>query len=1238
MIRHSKKDGNKKNHTPLRETIIARVAKHSRYPLDLYNTCARGSALTRPEFLQLLKDMHADGDIHINTDNLVVLPKPPPEAPEPKPPPDAPTPPREIENSTDTLLIHCLVNRSHTLKHPKQKKSLKINGYYAHPNYKISQIPLDSVCEETLLKGFQFVPGTFEWLDKRTEKRDGDIIVRKTRISDGECVSEKKSPDRTGAMKEGETTTERIIRDGDAWTAQQLFLVEFDDDTTESTLAEFIAARPFLRENAWLVTESLRSRYDDPDDETCNGQLRLRIVLCMPRAVKTIDEREWVCEALLKVLPGCDKKSAKSITNGGIGKVGAEHVKLKKIVDTDWFNTAIATGQQKKVAEAAESARLEEERKQKQVVRAAMGFTEREGELPLEALAKSDPSHFLESLGLSLKSESGKYQHWGRTEKQGDIALSVWLSEKGNYQIRVFANSIPQPPGVSDAMPLARFYCYHEFNTEEPQSGTQQWKDLNAQLANSGYGTWLSDDEFNALHAPTKKCTYTPAVRLSVSEYKRETQEIEQQQDNILAKLREWEANTRNSLIQHILNITTAAGTRKTTIGIHHIDTLLYIAQTTEEADQAFLIAERLERDAWRHRPRMYNRKNEFWHLLPLGLASNERPCIHPETCNTLAQRGHAPAISFCQERCEVYDNCRQKGFLAQTEIERKKQSVFLAWNEAFFSDEQFKSRVKLILNKEKMLVLDEADPAGLPQHRQFDLYELLSLLEAWRLPDPKAIPVFSFLENLIQTLSTAKEPEQIRDAIRECVKDVADAQRQDLDDALSKIPLGVVWDTSDEGLEAILVYGNAEKRVVVSDTRQPPKGYDGTIPVYFAEKGVEIEKLQLLTVSLDVFDRAGFLRISEDPEKAPRRFTSLVKDLQRFADSASTACHRRKSVIEFYLPPGLNAPRGITLTASDKDDLIREGYRGTGIEVETLTGLPPPFKSGCKYFQISTGRYTAKTALLKKEDGALTGIHSIFKRTLDVILKVADRYEVLVVAPKDALNAQLDPRIESLHTHPKIEAINHHHAEGRNDYQHCDAVFLFHFEPSADEIENIARRIYRNTPLNFDRETTDVEVDGVKLAGVMRYKDERLQKVYDRECESRHMQSLMRLRPMINPNKLMFSFSAEPVSRIPVAPVPFTLQDLENFILHEDGDLADFQAYLENKATQSVKEIQEQDKVSEKTAYRRTQKQRADAKAKDIEIVCKLKDQGLSIRQIVDQTGFSKGKVEGILKKHKVS
>ena len=467
MIRYSEKNGNKKNHAILRETILALVARHPRYPNDLYNACVSGSTPSRTEFRQLLSDMRDDGDIRINANNLVLSPKPTPEVPADTAArtPEPPKPTNEVENPTDTFLIHCLVNRSLTLKHPKQKKSLKINGYYAHRNYKITQIPLDSVCEETLLKGFQLVPGEF-------------IDTHDTGIRDN----------------------------AGNWVSQKVFLIEFDD-TTESTLAEFIAARPFLRENAWLVTESLRSRYDDPHDAECNGQLRLRIVLCMPRAVKTRDEREWIYKALVNALPGCDKGSAISIPNGGLGKVGAEHVKIGKIVDTDWFKAAIATGQQKKVAEAAESARLEEERKQKQVVRAAMGFTEREGELPLDALAKSDPSHFLESLGLSLKSESGKYQQWGRTEKQGDIALSVWLSERGNYQIRVFANSIPTPPAVSGAMPFARFYCYHEFNTDTEglQSDSQQWKDLNAQLANSGYGTWLSDDEFNALHAtPTQ--------------------------------------------------------------------------------------------------------------------------------------------------------------------------------------------------------------------------------------------------------------------------------------------------------------------------------------------------------------------------------------------------------------------------------------------------------------------------------------------------------------------------------------------------------------------------------------------------------------------------------------------------------------------------------------------------------------------------------------------------------------
>jgi len=362
------------------------------------------------------------------------------------------------------ILIHCLVNRSRTLKQPTDKKYCT-NQYYAHHNYTPEQIPLDRVCEETLLQGYQFIPGEF------THNPDPYIGIRET-------VN---------------------------WQSQQIFLVEFDN-TTENTLGAFITARPFLQQHAWLLTESLRSRYNDPNDEKCNGQLRVRATFCMPHAVKSLEERDWIYQALLKDLPGCDGGSAISVTNGGLGKHNAEHIKIGKIVGIDWFHRAIDTGKKAELEKQAEQKRIAEEYKRKQTERTTKGFTEREGELPLEALAKTDPAPFLRSLGVSPKSESGKYHRWGRTEKRGDTALSLWRSDFGYYQIRVFANSIPVPPAVSGAMPFTRFYCFHELNTdiEGLKPDTDTWKKTNAELATRGYGTWLTDEEFIAKHADQK--------------------------------------------------------------------------------------------------------------------------------------------------------------------------------------------------------------------------------------------------------------------------------------------------------------------------------------------------------------------------------------------------------------------------------------------------------------------------------------------------------------------------------------------------------------------------------------------------------------------------------------------------------------------------------------------------------------------------------------------------------------
>ena len=388
--------------------------------------------------------------------------------------------PTQQENQ---ILIHCLVNRSRALEQPIDKKYCT-NQYYAHQNYTPEQIPINRVCEETLLKGYQFIPGEF------THNPDPDIGIRDT-------VN---------------------------WQSQQLFLVEFDNPT-ENTLDAFITACPFLQQHAWLLTESLRSRYNDPNDEKCNGQLRMRVAFCMPHAVKSLEERDWIYQALVKELSGCDDGSAISVTNGGLGKHNAEHIKIGKIVGIDWFNRAIDTGKKAELEKQAEQKRIAEEYKRKQTERATKGFTEREGELPLEALAKTDPSPFLQSLGVSPKSESGKYHRWGRTEKRGDTALSIWRSDFGYYQIRVFANSIPVPPAVSGAMPFTRFYCFHELNTdiEGLKPDTDTWKKINAELATRGYGTWLSDTEFHAKNKSLPRKTQTRASWLDRSTSRRNT-------------------------------------------------------------------------------------------------------------------------------------------------------------------------------------------------------------------------------------------------------------------------------------------------------------------------------------------------------------------------------------------------------------------------------------------------------------------------------------------------------------------------------------------------------------------------------------------------------------------------------------------------------------------------------------------------------------------------------------------
>lgn len=419
------------------------------------------------------------------------------------------------------------------------------------------------------------------------------------------------------------------------------------------------------------------------------------------------------------------------------------------------------------------------------------------------------------------------------------------------------------------------------------------------------------------------------------------------------------------------------------------------------------------------------------------------------------------------------------------------------------------------------------------------------------------------------------------------------------------------------------ILEGDGIARVIWEDQQKCVDALD----VFDSETPVEKGKVYWRYVSAFKLRDFGLL----DYRDIPRIYPHLLRDLKTFVDKSTALkapAHREKDDWYFYLPPSLNADRAVILSASDTADHVKEVYRGTNIEVTTLTRKPPAWKTGCQLYQLETGRYTLWQGLM---DGA-GNLKKQGARMVQIVKDTAKSHSVLVVAPKKFLFV--------FHDIPNVTAINHHHAEGRNDFQEHDIVFVFHYEPRPDVIESQAKRIFRTaTDLSFERETIEIDKDGVMLERE-RYTDTRVQEVYDRECSARLMQSILRLRQHKNKNKVTVLFTAETVGGLPITPVPFALDDAEQCI-NETGNWESLPAVIEQrKAEQAAQQAAEAGAIAngdvkalmtlkgirKSQAYKLIKDSGADTNAaRDAEVI-QLHLEGLSLRKIHDAIGESLG------------
>ena len=543
---------------------------------------------------------------------------------------------------------------------------------------------------------------------------------------------------------------------------------------------------------------------------------------------------------------------------------------------------------------------------------------------------------------------------------------------------------------------------------------------------------------------------------------------------------------------RYMLVMTGGAGGGKSTAAREHLKNFADISPTTAQADEKYDDAQRLGRNAMRHRSRNYNRG-----LIdpPLGLDDGCMPCATPDIPNALAQMGGSPVSEFCKPHCPRFEECTDYGYLSQWRIFKDYSEIYLSYQDDIFSDPLYAGYIEQMggNTKDFVLALDEADPASLPPERGYLTDQLKRAAD-----DYKGFESGDFLNALLRETSTENTPLGWTNAVKSVLEMYDDDTLNEIDRQLQGIPVEVRFErVDDDAVEydlteramyftiAHITYGGKKQSCAVLRDEIDDSVYEVCTKTDYppiAEKIVPVDGytpdvLYNRFLFLETFCRIGFgnLKTTDDVLKLPRRYRNLTADLRAFIDTVNSdtpAVRKNTATVEinskkqevivgwtYYLRPGMNARRGIVISASGGFDEITELYKESRIHIEHLTTPPAEWQPGNKVFQISTGRYTPKSALFITEKGEIVGITNRGKSFLSAIHTEVSQnpQRSLVVAPKpltaEGELAELGG-VKALCELEHVEVTNHFHAEGTNRYTGVENIFILHFEPSVDEIQ----------------------------------------------------------------------------------------------------------------------------------------------------------------------------------------
>lgn len=766
-------------------------------------------------------------------------------------------------------------------------------------------------------------------------------------------------------------------------------------------------------------------------------------------------------------------------------------------------------------------------------------------------------------------------------------------------------------------------------------SGAFAYHCSHASCQATGKSTWAAFKEGYSLKSHYR--TYTARPRLHI---KTDAQHIKADvldtirvllQDDVL----EWLLRVYDADKPQILMVNTGTATGKSHVVMATLENLIMLTPTIALAEEAYQKALELGKNAVLHYSRWYHwsKYREYLENPHLNRADikmsltdpNGVSCREPDKCEALFQKGHNARNKLCEIRCPWYRECIQIGYLSQFRLyqdtDEPKLQVYTAQPQEAATDAELKETIKAYgLDREgTVFVVDEADPIKMIPGRQINF-------DMWR--DAAAFykntPAGVLFELLLR--ETAAVPNKVQGKPKKIIKQL-NQNGLAFRDAIQR-----AFDAFEQYLsefDITLKQGLKQVQTIFDDVAS--WGLDRT----------DIEDSGLKSLYPGHPDK-----INAQIEALPYNHSSLIRDLQALLTSSANSQtppvrHVDDGKWEFAVPPTLNAKKNLYLTASRTTELTREQLRDVDADITQTDNLIAPWQPGNKLYQINTGRYTPRYLFkttkktLYKPNGAEIQVDD--KATLTttgkklielVIATLADGTETLIVAPKAFCEPELwteDSLIQQLHALPNAHIATHQHAIGVNRYSELPRAVVFHYEPHILDLVFVAKAIYPHETLDFSREKITLENHGVILEDVWRYKDTRVQQVYDAMCANPMMQSESRIRQQLYKNKETWRLSAEPIPA-PIIPCLFAIPDWQAWLQTDRSQT--FDAFLQACNNRDVKEIANQDNVSERTAYRKTESPRRENKAnRDAEII-RLHNQGHKQSDIVMHISKHFGKI----------